>query len=347
MDSKWLKKLFYVSCFLFVFIFYTSSCKKDKNKLNNSTKTPEIAASNTQQKGLSKVDNFGSNPGNLTMYRYIPNTPLQQVPLVVVLHGCTQSVSDVLHDTEWDKLAEKYGFILVLPETKIANNVQKCFNWFDSGDQARNAGEPLSIMQMIDNIKANFSVNGAQVFVTGLSAGAAMTAVMLAAYPDVFKSGAIIAGGPYKSATGALSAASAMNGSVSKTPVEWGSLVRSAYAYSGNYPTIAIFHGIQDATVNINNANELVKQWTNVLQADQTADSTINSFNGVNDVSQYKYLDSNSRCVVTYFKINNLAHALPVYPGTGYAQGGQTGSYAVNKNFYAPFWVGKFFGIIP
>jgi poly(hydroxyalkanoate) depolymerase family esterase len=343
LDNRWLKILFFVKPLFLIIIFcgLTIACKKNKSEVKSVNNT------NTQKEGLVQVKNFGSNPGNLTMYRYVPKNKLTNAPLVVVLHGCTQNVNDVLHDTEWDKLAEKYGFLLVLPETKTTNNTQNCFNWFDENHQQRNAGEPLSIMQMIDNMKQNFTIDPTKIFITGLSAGAGMTAIMLATYPDVFKSGAIIAGIPYKATTTAFGASSAMMGTITKTPEQWGNLVRNAFSYVGSYPTLAIIHGIQDPIVNVKNASELIKQWTNIHQTDQIPDNTSYPFNANNDVTEYIYKNQQQQPVVVYYQINNLGHAIPVFPGTGTAQGGQTGTYSVNKAFYAPYWIGKYWGIIP
>ena len=100
--------------------------------------------------------------------------------LVVVLHGCTQTAAGYDLGAGWSTLAERYGFVLLLPEQTPANNPKTCFNWFLPGDTARDRGEALSIRQMIEKTIGAHGVDRKRVFITGLSAGGAMTAAMLA-----------------------------------------------------------------------------------------------------------------------------------------------------------------------
>jgi poly(hydroxyalkanoate) depolymerase family esterase len=143
------------------------------------------------------VTNFGSNPGDLRMFKYIPDGLPASAPLVVVMHGCTENARTFAAETGWIQLADKFGLALALPEQTQANNPQNCFRWFDSNQNRRDQGEALSIKQMVDNMKSVHNIDPKRVFVTGLSAGGAMTSVMLATYPDVFAGGGINAGLPY------------------------------------------------------------------------------------------------------------------------------------------------------
>jgi poly(hydroxyalkanoate) depolymerase family esterase len=144
-----------------------------------------------------EVTNFGSNPGNLKMFKYIPAQLSTPAPLVVVMHGCTQNARDFADESGWIRLADKLGLAMVLPEQQSSNNSKNCFNWFQQGDNSRDQGEALSIKQMIDKMKADHNIDPKRVFVTGLSAGGAMTSVMLATYPEIFAGGGIVAGLPY------------------------------------------------------------------------------------------------------------------------------------------------------
>ncbi len=99
---------------------------------------------------LNDVAEFGSNPGNLRMLTYVPDNLAPSSPLVVVLHGCTQTAAGYDIGAGWSTLADRYGFALLFPEQRQANNQKLCFNWFEAGDIARDRGEPLSIRQMID-----------------------------------------------------------------------------------------------------------------------------------------------------------------------------------------------------
>ena len=89
---------------------------------------------------LTPISSFGSNPGNLNMYVHIPNNMPSNAPLVLVLHGCTQSASSYASESDWNSLADEYGFYVIYAEQKSANNSSQCFNWFESGDITRGYG---------------------------------------------------------------------------------------------------------------------------------------------------------------------------------------------------------------
>ncbi len=110
-------------------------------------------------------------------------------------------------DTGWIQLADKFGFALTLPQQNQANNFLGCFRWFESGQNKRDQGEALSIKQMVDKTKSAHNIEPKRVYATGLSAGGAMTSVMLATYPDVFAGGGINAGLPYGCANNQIEAA--------------------------------------------------------------------------------------------------------------------------------------------
>ena len=166
---------------------------------------------------ISPVSNFGSDPGNLNMYTYIPSGMPANAPVVMVMHGCTQTASSYANETDWNRLADQYKFYVVYPEQNTSNNFSRCFSWFENGDSERGRGEAASLKSMVDYMKANYSVDDNRVYVTGFSAGGAMTTVMLAAYPDVFSSGAVMAGLPYDVANGATQEYQEMSGSVTLT----------------------------------------------------------------------------------------------------------------------------------
>lgn len=301
------------------------------------------------QTGWLQVNSFGTNPGNLLMYRYVPANIPANAPLVVVLHGCTQNATNYAAYSGWDTLANHHKFYVIHAEQQSLNNFNLCFNWFLPTDFHRGQGESGSVAQMVDYMKSQYSIDNTKVFVTGLSAGACLTTVMLGAYPDVFSAGAIMAGTPYKSATDATSAMNAMNGLVSKTAAQWGDSVRKENpTYTGDYPKVAIFQGTSDLTVNQANATELVKQWTNVQNTDQVADSVNSSYNGNSSVVMKQYNNASGKTVVQSYLITNMQHGIAVDPGTCFQQGGTTGfnSYSFDEGFFSTFWAAEFFGII-
>ncbi len=161
------------------------------------------------------------------MYAYIPAGISSTASLVVALHGCTQTANSYATESGWNKLADRHKFIVLYPEQQSANNSSYCFNWFDSTYQVKNQIEVLSIKQMVDQIKLNYTFDSTKIFITGLSAGACMTTVMLANYPEIFHKGAIMAGIPFKASSDTSSAFTAMGGSTIKTAGEWSTLVKN------------------------------------------------------------------------------------------------------------------------
>jgi feruloyl esterase len=292
--------------------------------------TPAYAAS------LTQVPSFGSNPGNLTMYSYRPDGLPSGAPLVVALHGCTQTANDYFTNSGWRKYADLWRFALVLPEQKSANNSSTCFNWFEPGDIGRGGGEALSIKQMVDYAATSYGVDRARVFVTGFSAGGAMTSVMLATYPDVFAGGAIVAGIPYRCSTSLTTAFSCMNPGVDKTPSAWGDLVRGAYSYSGRRPSVQIWHGTSDTTVAAANATELRDQWTNVLGLSQAPTSTSSLPGGV---SLEVYGSG-----VRVYRVSGMTHAAPVDPGSATEQCGTAGTY-YKDTICSPYHAARVWGL--
>jgi poly(hydroxyalkanoate) depolymerase family esterase len=263
------------------------------------------------------------------------------------LHGCTQTASSYSIETQWNDLADRHKFYVAYGEQTSTNNSLECFNYYVTSDVTRGQGEALSLKQITDYMKANYSIDTTRVFVTGLSAGAAMTCVMCCTYPDVFSAAAEMSGLPYGCATSQLGADAACLGQVSKTPAQWGALARAGYpGYTGNWPRLAIFHGTADETVNNENASQVIDQFTNLHGIGQTPGYTYSSFNGNSLITLQQYLDSNNRVQVQYYAITNMAHGTAVYPGSCYQQGGATDNLAFNEQFYSPFWAAQFFGIL-
>ena len=144
---------------------------------------------------LESVPAF-ANPGGLELHSYVPHQLPAGAPLVVVLHGCGQQAEDFATQSGWRYLAARHHFALLMPGQTEANNAQTCFNWFRPGDIKRGHGEVQSIVEMVAAVLRQTRGDPKRVFVTGLSAGGAMTAALLAAYPDVFAGGAVVAGLP-------------------------------------------------------------------------------------------------------------------------------------------------------
>src|SRR5262249_57331787 len=141
----------------------------------------------------------GSNRGALKMCEYVPAGLPSGAPLVVVMHGCTQTAA-AMESAGWNALADQYKFAVLYPEQESANNPVTCFNWAgeygDPADLVRGMGENESVIEMVDHAIQAHGSDATKVFIVGFSAGGAFAAVMLATWPERFAAGAIMSGLP-------------------------------------------------------------------------------------------------------------------------------------------------------
>ncbi|MEV7462926.1 extracellular catalytic domain type 1 short-chain-length polyhydroxyalkanoate depolymerase [Streptomyces rubiginosohelvolus] len=307
--------------------------------------TSPAAADARAVAALERVTSFGANPGGLNMYVYRPAALPANAPVVVALHGCTQSAQVYSDNAGLNTFADRHGFLVVYAETTTANNANKCFNWFQPGDTRRGQGEAASIRQMVAHAATAYGTDTGRVQVTGLSAGGAMTSVMLAAYPDVFAAGAVVAGIPYGCGTDVVSAFGCMSPGVDRTPAAWAQAVRDAHpGFAGPWPRVAIWHGDNDATVAPRNADELRDQWTAVHGLGQTPDRT--STIGPNSTRRSEYLAADGGAsVVEVNRVPGIGHGTPVDPGSGAEQCGATGTQHFIDSICSGYWITRFFGL--
>jgi poly(hydroxyalkanoate) depolymerase family esterase len=192
--------------------------------------------------------NYSNEAGGRIYKLYVPSGYGDHpVPLVVMLHGCTQSPDDFALGTRMNELAEKNTFLVAYPAQSRSANVSKCWNWFNEGHQQRDQGEPSLIAGITREILADFSVEAGRVYIAGLSAGGAAAAIMGSTYPDLFAAVGVHSGLACGAAANTLSAFAAMRGG------------GTVGLKKSNVATI-VFHGDRDTTVNPVNGDQVFAQ---------------------------------------------------------------------------------------
>lgn len=284
---------------------------------------------------------FGSNPGHLRMLKYIPDSVRSRPPLVVVLHGCTQTAGGYDHGTGWSTLADQLGFALLLPEQRRENNPNTCFNWFSPRDAARERGEALSIRQMIERMVLDHDVDRRRIYITGLSAGGAMTCVMLAAYPEIFAGGAIVAGLPYGCATTVQEAFDVMFQGRARPARDWGDLVRAASPHQGPWPKISVWHGSADPTVKPVNGEEIVKQWADVhgLASAPAVDLSLDGYR------HRVWQNAQGESVLESYVVAGMAHGVPIAAGEGDGRYGRAAPFIIDVGISSTYKIAQFWNL--
>jgi poly(hydroxyalkanoate) depolymerase family esterase len=288
----------------------------------------------TFQPRVSPVERFGSNPGGLRMLAYAPFRLPKGRPLIVVLHGCGQTATGFAADAGWLAMARRYGVALALPEQTYENNRGRCFNWFRAEDIKRGAGEALSIRQMISTAVKSYGSDPRKIFVVGFSAGGGMAAALLAAYPNVFAAGAVVAGMPVGCAISPAGAILRMR-RADKLRSRRGLAddVRAATSFRSRkaWPRLTIWQGNRDKTVDPGNAEALAIQWTEVhgLNAEVTIDECASGFR------RRAWGRTNRPPSVELWTFDDLGHRFPV-PDAHTMSGTTSGIGAPER--MAAFW---------
>jgi poly(hydroxyalkanoate) depolymerase family esterase len=311
-------------------------------RLPNAGRVAEVARARLPARSpLAEVKQFGGNPGNLRMFAFVPPGLQQPRALVVVLHGCGQTAAGYDLGAGWSTLAKHYGFALVMPEQQFSNNANGCFNWFNPGDAARGRGEAASIRQMIARMAADHGIDPRRVFITGLSAGGAMTSVMLATYPELFAAGAIIAGLPFGVASNMREALTGMRGWRARASGELGDLVRGASHHKGKWPKLSVWHGSVDQVVNPANADEIVKQWLDVhrLPAEPMSEGVVNGH------PHRVWWNADGETVVESYTITDMAHGTPLGLADNDTRYGNEGAFLIEAGISSSWLIAKFFGL--
>lgn len=295
------------------------------------------------------IDDFGENPGNLGMKMYIPesvnNDSVSNIPVVVALHGCSQTLKNLMDGSGWNELAEENGFIVLYPMQKFINNTSLCFNWFKNKDISKDKGESRSIKNMIDFVIQHYKINQQKIFIYGLSAGAAMGVSMMANYPKMFKAGAIFAGAPHGIAKSGFQGMKVMLNVPNKTSEEWGQEIPN-YNEKINYPNLIVVHGEDDNIVSIQSSFELIKQWRYLKKVENQNRKIEDSFRENDKVQRISYIDSSHQECIIFYQIKDVGHEITIDEGSKDHQGGKANMYAKDIGFYSTYFVAKDFDLL-
>jgi poly(hydroxyalkanoate) depolymerase family esterase len=227
---------------------------------------------------------------------YTPaNRPTAPMPLVVMLHGCTQTPEDFAAGTGMNALAEEFGCLIAWPAQPSGANAQKCWNWFQPEDQGRERGEPALIAGIVQDILRDHPADPARVYVAGLSAGGAAAAILGAAYPDVFAAIGVHSGLPVGGAQDVPSAFAAMRSGA------------TGGAQRVTVPTI-VFHGLEDTIVHPDNGDAVVAQtrqvWSGLTKAQVSGGAA-----GGRSYRQTRHSDARGRSIIEHWEIHGAGHA--------------------------------------
>jgi len=241
--------------------------------------------------------------GTLAYKVYVPvgydAEPAQRFPLVVMLHGCTQSPDDFAAGTRMNALADQHGVLVAYPAQSANANGSRCWNWFRPQDQVRGRGEPALIAEMAAQVGAQYRVDTARIYVAGLSAGGAMAVILGETYPDVFAAVGAHSGLPYRAAHDVGSAFAAMKGGAARN------------AHGGAQapvPTI-VFHGDRDTTVAAANGAAIVAQRVSATAAALDTSEHAGTASGGRSYACTRYAEPSGRSLIEDWRVQGGGHA--------------------------------------
>jgi len=247
---------------------------------------------------------------------YRPGTPL---PLVVMLHGCTVTAEQMDATTQYAALAEARTFLVVYPVQSSAANPALCWNWFETADLARGAGEPSLIAGITQTVMDGWSVDSRRVYVIGASAGGAMSVIMGATYPDRYAAIGVVAGCEYAGAP--------CGPSGGPDPTAQGQLAYQAMGTSARSVPVIVFHGDADPVAAPINGQQVTEQW---IAADDWADNgahdgsvpttatstaTLQVPNG-RSYDRTQFDDASDALLIDYYVVHGAGHAWPGGPAS-------------------------------
>ncbi|MEO8578349.1 MAG: PHB depolymerase family esterase [Gemmatimonadales bacterium] len=221
---------------------------------------PAIVVESENASGEFLMKEVATPDGPRRYKLYVPSRydKSRPVPLMLVLHGCTQDPDDIARGTRFNSIAEEKGFLVAYPEQPQKANGLKCWNWFDATHQKRDQGEPALIAEITRRVISEYSVDARRVYIAGLSAGGAMALIVAYAYPEIYAAAGIHSGIAYGAATSIAEAVKAM-GAGAPDAASLSSIVEKGMGSRRFFPAI-VFQGAADKSVKVVNASQVVSQ---------------------------------------------------------------------------------------
>jgi poly(hydroxyalkanoate) depolymerase family esterase len=313
-------------------------------QFRSAPRSPGVTLPGTAERVLAAVPDGGrfvtrsytGRAGTRAYKLYVPSGYAgQAVPLIVMLHGCTQDPDDFAAGTRMNALAEEGTFLVAYPAQAGNANMQKCWNWFQAADQQRERGEPSLIAGITREVMGEYEVAEGRVYVAGMSAGGAMAAVLAETYPDLYAAVGVHSGLAPGAARDLPSAFAAMRG---------GSPASTDGSSARSVPAI-IFHGDRDTTVHPRNADHLLAHYRASAAngrngaGNPAAAVRQGQVSGGHAYTRTVYRDDAGREISERWNVHGLGHA--------WSGGGRSGSYTDPKGPDASAEMVRFFNQHP
>ncbi|MEJ7815205.1 MAG: PHB depolymerase family esterase [Rubrobacter sp.] len=295
------------------------------------------------------VERSYTNQAGTRSYKlYIPSGYIgQEVSLVVMLHGCTQSPNDIAAGTQMNTLAEEHIFLVAYPAQAQGANMNKCWNWFKASDQQRGRGEPSLVAGITRQVIDEYNVADGRVYVVGMSAGGAMAAIMAESYPDLYAAVGVHSGLAPGAAHDMPSAFAAMHQGGPATPRR-DVPIATATGESARIVPAIVFHGDRDKTVHPRNADRLLEHYCPAKLTGSRDDASGSTPRGTvrqgqipggHAYTRATYHDAGGRAIAERWTVHGLGHA--------WSGGSSSGSYTDPKGPDASAEMVRFFNEHP
>jgi len=194
-------------------------------------------------------------------FLYIPVTVgrRDRVPLLVMLHGCSQDARSLAQGSRMNELADEHRFLVLYPQQSLHANALRCWNWFEART-ARGAGEAAAIAALVHEVTRRYPIDRSRIYVAGISAGGAMTAILALCHGALFAACAIVAGVMYRAADSALAGARAMRSGALVSPESMADEAARRLSRKVRFVPALVVHGTNDSVVHPRNAEQIVRQ---------------------------------------------------------------------------------------